>query len=155
MANYVKVNEDDTIVYPYNKDRLRKDNPNVGFTKIITDEMAASFGVYPVVLGTVPEYNIRTQFSVPASPTLVDGVWTTSYNITNRTASQIQQYDEDVARSNRITRDSLLEETDFYALSDVTMSSEMQSYRQALRDLPDHTNWPHLADADWPTKPSA
>ncbi len=29
-----------------------------------------------------------------------------------------------------------LKETDFYALSDVTMSSEMSTYRQALRDIP-------------------
>ena len=29
-----------------------------------------------------------------------------------------------------------LQETDFYALQDVTMSSEMSTYRQALRDIP-------------------
>jgi len=29
-----------------------------------------------------------------------------------------------------------LRETDFYALSDVTMSSEMTTYRQSLRDIP-------------------
>jgi len=61
--------------------------------------------------------------------------------------------DAEVAASNRSTRDSKLAETDFYALSDVTMSSDMTTYRQALRDLPDHSNWPNLEDADWPTKP--
>ena len=54
---------------------------------------------------------------------------------------------------NRQTRNMLLAETDFYALSDVTMSSEMQSYRQALRDITSHSNWPNLAEEDWPTKP--
>ena len=34
-------------------------------------------------------------------------------------------------------RNGLLAETDFYALSDVTMSDDMKTYRQALRDLPD------------------
>ena len=29
-----------------------------------------------------------------------------------------------------------LKETDFYALSDVTLSTEMTTYRQALRDIP-------------------
>jgi hypothetical protein len=33
-------------------------------------------------------------------------------------------------------RNRLLKETDFYSLSDVTMTSEMKAYRQALRDLP-------------------
>ena len=36
----------------------------------------------------------------------------------------------------RQRRTSLLSATDFYALSDVTMSSDMTTYRQALRDLP-------------------
>ena len=37
----------------------------------------------------------------------------------------------------RSKRNRLLAETDFYALSDVTMSDDMKTYRQALRDLPD------------------
>lgn len=58
----------------------------------------------------------------------------------------------------RRQRDALLAETDFYALSDVTMSSEMQTYRQALRDLPDGAS-PTLTDGvlgnvTFPTKPS-
>ena len=58
----------------------------------------------------------------------------------------------------RRQRDVLLAETDFYALSDVTMSSEMQTYRQALRDLPDGAS-PTLTDGvlgnvTFPTKPS-
>ena len=36
----------------------------------------------------------------------------------------------------RSRRNRLLAETDFYALSDVTLSSDMTTYRQALRDLP-------------------
>lgn len=61
--------------------------------------------------------------------------------------------DANVAAGHRSTRDAKLAETDFYALSDVTMSSDMTTYRQALRDLPTHDNWPNLEDADWPTKP--
>ena len=33
-------------------------------------------------------------------------------------------------------RNQKLQETDFYALSDVTMSSAISTYRQALRDIP-------------------
>ena len=61
--------------------------------------------------------------------------------------------DATTAAGHRATRDAKLAETDFYALSDVTMSSEMTTYRQALRDLPTHENWPNLEDSDWPTKP--
>ena len=50
----------------------------------------------------------------------------------------------------RATRDGLLAETDFYALSDVTMSSDMTNYRKALRDLPATVD---LTDIVYPTKP--
>ena len=50
----------------------------------------------------------------------------------------------------RAKRDGLLAETDFYALSDVTMSSDMTTYRQALRDLPANVD---LSDITYPTKP--
>jgi len=49
-------------------------------------------------------------------------------------------------------RNDLLKETDFYALSDVPMSSEMTAYRQALRDLPSQDGYPN--NIIWPTKPS-
>ena len=61
--------------------------------------------------------------------------------------------DANTAAGHRATRDMKLAETDFYALSDVTMSSEMTTYRQALRDITTHENWPNLEDSDWPTKP--
>ena len=56
--------------------------------------------------------------------------------------------------SMRQDRNRLLAETDFYALSDVTMSSDMTTYRQALRDLPSgKTTKAHVDGATWPTKP--
>jgi hypothetical protein len=61
--------------------------------------------------------------------------------------------DATTATNNRSTRDSKLAETDWTAMSDVTMADDMKTYRQALRDLPTHKNWPNLEDADWPTKP--
>ena len=57
------------------------------------------------------------------------------------------------ATANRTKRDGLLAETDYFALTDVTMDAAMTSYRQALRDITSHANWPNLEEADWPTKP--
>lgn len=60
----------------------------------------------------------------------------------------------------RRERDKKLKETDFYALSDVTMSAEMTTYRQALRDLPSNYTTSDslelaedLSNLNWPTKP--
>jgi hypothetical protein len=39
-------------------------------------------------------------------------------------------------------RNRLLAETDYLALSDVTMSDNMKTYRQALRDVPQQSSFP-------------
>ena len=54
----------------------------------------------------------------------------------------------------RSRRNQLLAATDFYALSDVTLSDDMTTYRQALRDLPAGKDTvAKVNDATWPTKP--
>jgi len=54
----------------------------------------------------------------------------------------------------RIERNQKLAATDFYALSDVTMSSDMQTYRQNLRDLTNGLDTVAKVEAvTWPTKP--
>ena len=63
------------------------------------------------------------------------------------------QLDRDLAGL-RGQRNRLLAETDFYALSDVTMSAEMTTYRQDLRDLPSGLDTVEkVANVTWPTKP--
>jgi hypothetical protein len=51
----------------------------------------------------------------------------------------------------REERNRLLSETDWWASSDLTMTAEQTSYRQALRDITD--NYSDLATVVWPTKP--
>jgi len=51
----------------------------------------------------------------------------------------------------RRRRNQLLAETDYLALADSTLTDEMRSYRQALRDLPANTVDP--ANPVWPVKP--
>ena len=54
----------------------------------------------------------------------------------------------------RTRRNRLLAETDFYALSDVTLADDMKTYRQNLRDLPDGKDTVDKCDnVTWPTKP--
>ena len=54
----------------------------------------------------------------------------------------------------RSDRNRLLAETDFYALSDVTMSDEMKKYRQDLRDITVGLDTEKkVKDKKFPTKP--
>jgi hypothetical protein len=51
----------------------------------------------------------------------------------------------------RKERNELLVATDFYALTDVPMSADMTTYRQALRDVPASVE--NSEDVVWPEKP--
>tara|TARA_R110000782_G_scaffold71686_1_gene143698 strand:+ start:53 stop:295 length:243 start_codon:yes stop_codon:yes gene_type:complete len=51
----------------------------------------------------------------------------------------------------RELRDAFLAETDWTANSDVTMTVEMTTYRQALRDITGQDGFPE--NITWPTKP--
>ena len=76
---------------------------------------------------------------------------------TARDAEEKAWADGAVARAQanlRSRRNNLLAATDYYALSDVTMSDEMKKYRQDLRDLPDGKDTVEKCDnATFPTKP--
>ena len=94
----------------------------------------------------VEKYVARDMFA----DTTVDGVTTTK---AQHEAAYQATLDANAAAELRVKRNAKLAERDFYALSDVVMLSDMTTYRQALRDLPTHKNWPNLSDSDWPTKP--
>ena len=76
---------------------------------------------------------------------------------TARDAEEKAWADGAVARAQadlRSKRNRLLAETDFYALSDVTLSDNMKTYRKDLRDLPAGKDTVDKCNnATWPTKP--
>tara|TARA_B100000035_G_scaffold310844_1_gene319354 strand:+ start:657 stop:1061 length:405 start_codon:yes stop_codon:yes gene_type:complete len=81
------------------------------------------------------------------------------FGVTWKQVSDKMKEMDDAAPMNELRRqrNEKLAETDFYALSDVTMSSDMADYREDLRDLP-ATAKPTLTDGvlgnvTWPTKP--
>ena len=54
----------------------------------------------------------------------------------------------------RAKRNKLLQDTDHYALSDQTLSDDMRTYRQSLRDITNGlTTVEDVNSVTWPTKP--
>lgn len=152
---YVKTTNGNVDTFPYNVGKLRRDNPNTSFPKRIPDEMLAEWGVYPVTVEDQPTYVERTQVCTRnAQPVLTNDVWTVGWTITDKTTAEVQEYDDDVAASNRSTRDTLLSDTDWTQVADAPVdATAWATYRQALRDITTHANWPNLSELDWPTKP--
>lgn len=138
--------------YPYTIGNLRRDNPSTSFPKQPTEELLAQWGMQPVTKVDRPSVD-HTRNVNEGTPALVDGTWTQVWVVSDATSEEISERNVQAAAEARGKRAALLADTDWMALSDNTLTSEWTTYRQALRDITTHANWPHLNDDDWPTKP--
>jgi len=150
MDNYINTT---TGEYPVSFARVKKALPNVSFS--VAPSGAGTFD--KVKDGPIPVFNGDTQFVTEGTPVLVDGSYVRNWVVGAYTEDEIVQKQANkyahAAKAVRTKRDGLLVDTDWMALSDVAMSAEMTAYRQALRDITNHVNFPYLAEEDWPTKP--
>jgi hypothetical protein len=138
----------------YSIGQLRRDNPNTSFPKNPKDELLADWDVYPLTLTDRPQVD-HTQNVAEGTPVLVDGVWTQVWDVTDATPEEIQQRTEDQARSTRLKRDGLLDETDWVVIMHTEKGTniplEWEVYRQSLRDITTQEGFPF--SVDWPIKP--
>jgi len=180
--SYVKITNGAVARYPYTSGQLRRDNPNVSFPRNVPIEIMRRYGMRPVTTEAMPEYDplthkvttattptrgvVRLMTEEDATDPITEEVntdlvgtpiygndWVLTRTVVELTEDEIAANAVEAAVANRKKRDDLIAATDFYALSDVTMSADMTTYRQALRDITSHSNWPNLVEADWPTKP--
>ena len=172
---FVKITNGQVDQYPYTAGDLRRDNPNVSFPKNIPNGVFARYGVYPVGYQAAPDYDplthriehsnlperevtgYYTEDDAPL-PEMVGepihaGRWVLTKTVVALTEDQIAAATAAKAKEMRKKRNNLLAETDYLALTDVTLDGITAGYRQALRDITEHANWPNLEEGDWPVKP--
>lgn len=135
----------------YSIGQLRRDNPSVSFPRSIPSGVLSEYSVYEYAVDERPAYNglsrdIREgDFYQDAS-----GHWRINWNIIDRPL-------EEASQRVRSRRGELLRETDWVVIMHTEKGTniplEWEVYRQALRDITDHVNFPHLAEEDWPVKP--
>ena len=138
--------------------------PNVGFPGgLPTESWMSENSIMPVTV--FRSYNGLTEKSTPVDPYIEDGVVylhkIEALDDSQKAAAQTAK-DERSAELTRAERNRRLAETDWMANSDVTMTDAWKTYRQALRDITKHSNWPYLkmpapdgsGDNDWPVQPS-
>ena len=83
--------------YPYSAFQLRRDNPQVSFPKNPTDELLASYNVFPVAQSEQPAYDTATHRIEEGTPALIDGAWTQVWNVIALTSEEIAQQQADHA----------------------------------------------------------
>ena len=148
---------------------LRLENRNVSFPKVWSASVFEALGIDPVLAAPAPTPS--GEFKVVARNGAVqdsNGNWVQAWveremfteytdeegNVQTVSAQQTAyttRKNNGKAAIERNTRNTLLKETDHFALSDVTMTDAMKTYRQALRDVPQQSEFPNTIT--WPTKP--
>jgi hypothetical protein len=140
--------------YSYTIGELRKDNPNTSFPKRPSDDLLASWNVYPVFNVDSPTFDHATQNLTESQPALVDGQWQQTWVITDATPEEVSQRAAQQADDIRNTRNQLLSDSDWTQIGDAPVNATAwATYRQALRDITGHNNFPWLTENGWPVKP--
>tara|TARA_A100000172_G_scaffold77625_2_gene62260 strand:- start:1432 stop:1923 length:492 start_codon:yes stop_codon:yes gene_type:complete len=147
---------------------IRKLNPNVSLPKVWNENVYEALGIDPVNETLTPKPSSAYKRVVRDgaeqdsggfwrqkwieqdmfSDTEEDGVTTTK---AEHEAAYQARLDADKAESVRSERDQKLKDTDWMGMSDVTMSADWATYRQALRDVPAQSGFPN--SITWPTEP--
>lgn len=143
---------------------IRKLNPNVSLPKVWNENVYEALDIDPVLETPKPEPSaayksvVRDGAEQDSSNNWVQK-WlerdmfadTESATKAEQEAAYQAELDAAAATQARTTRDTKLSESDWMGLSDVTMSDEWKTYRQALRDVPGQSGFPY--DITWPTEP--
>ena len=149
---------------------VRRMHSNTSLPRVWDADTCAFLGIDPVLAAPKPEVTGYTQAVRNGATQDANGNWVTAWSVvdmfadttdddgvTTTKAEHEAAYQADLdakaAASVRTTRDAKLAKTDWTALTDVTMAAEMTTYRQALRDITTHANFPDLEETDWPVAP--
>jgi hypothetical protein len=149
---FVKVINENSIIYPYTVSDLKRDNPTVSFPDNITDETLNYYNIYRV--NKVDHGNDPYTIYEQDAPVFINGEWIEKWIESKMNQKQINQVNSAQWIQVRQQRDKLLYESDWTQLADCPLSSEKKQewadYRQQLRNI---TNQPNPFSIVWPVKP--
>jgi hypothetical protein len=153
---------------------VRRMHSNTSLPKVWNANVCTALGIDPVLAAPKPETTGYTQAVRNGATQDANGNWVQAWSVvdmfsdytddegvTHTKAEQEAAYQADLdakaAESVRTQRDAKLEESDWMVIrsaeTGVALPTEWATYRQALRDITDHANFPYLTDEDWPVSP--
>jgi hypothetical protein len=148
--NYLRI-KNGNIEYPYSLDKFRKDEYNISFPSNISTEILTDYDVYEVKYTAKP--NDYTKNIIEGMPTLTDGVYYQSWEMSDASTSEIEDRITQKWTEIREHRNELLKECDWTVLPDSPVGdviSDWTQYRQELRNI---TSQENPFSVVWPTQP--
>jgi hypothetical protein len=152
---YAKIQNNKIDKFPFTETDLKKGNPSTSFpiNPLENTELREAFDVVEVQENPQPDFNVQTQKCIETTPKLKSGKWIQVWETKAKTSAEKTQDDSDQWAKVRNQRTQKLEETDWQmtkALETGEDASDLRTYRQKLRDIPqDQANpfsitWPEL-----------
>jgi len=148
---YAIIESNEVLAYPAGLAQLQAKFPFTSFPKPLSAADLTEYGYVSVEESERPSFNAETSYLEEGTPTKSGDKWVKVWTVKNLSTEQIAEKAQQKTNSARSLRDVKLAETDYLALSDATLTDEMRTYRQALRDVPAQSGFPD--NITWPTKP--
>lgn len=152
---YVLAPNQTVETFPYSIGALRRDNPNTSFPRNPSDTVLASWNVFPVVDRPAPPFDPATENCNQVYPTLENGEWIMTWQVTPASAEEIAQRFADKSAEVRADRNQRLADCDWTQLADSPLDADVklawQLYRETLRMVPQQAGFPW--DVEWPPVP--
>jgi hypothetical protein len=135
--NYLKLNENQSIIYPYSIDQLKNENPNTSFPEKIDQLLLDLYGVKPVL--PVNHENDYTKNYIELHPVLIDDKFYQNWETVSASQQEIDSKIYNQWEFIRKIRNQYLQDCDWTQLADSPLSEEKKEewsiYRQELRDV--------------------
>ena len=101
---YALIKNEEITVYPYSVTQLRRDNPLTSFPKAPSDDLLASWDVYPVTDTPRPEHDPMTQDIAEGDPVLEGETWVRVWIVRDATPEERAHRLADKRATMRLTR---------------------------------------------------
>ena len=153
---------------------VRRMHSNTSLPRVWDANVCSALGIDPVLEAPKPEVTGYTQAVRDGATQDANGNWVQAWTVvdmfsdyTDEDGNLVTKTDQEndyqarlnseAAASVRTQRDAKLAESDWMVIKSaetgVSLSTEWATYRQSLRDITTHANFPYLTETDWPTKP--
>jgi hypothetical protein len=143
---YIKIQNGEP--HSFTLEQLRRENPQISFPRDISDEMLATWNVFPVRELPEPDIDTDTHYIAPGEFYQENNQWHLEHQILPRPRDQVEVI-------MRKKRNQLLAESDWSRMDDVPLAAEQKDqwaeYRQKLRDITTQQGFPY--DVVWPQLP--
>ena len=153
---------------------VRRMHSNTSLPRVWDANVCSALGIDPVLEAPKPEATGYTQAVRNGATQDANGNWVQAWSVVDMFADTTDEdgvtttkaeheaayqarLDADAAASVRSTRDAKLAESDWMVIKSaetgIALAAEWATYRQALRDITTHVNFPNLEEANWPVAP--